>query len=66
VWGARPPLGAPFLYVGQDGVPDRFRETWRAIDEGPTERFVVRYQGIPLRTVTVTPFAVFAGEARAR
>jgi hypothetical protein len=66
VWDARPTAGGPFLFAGSDGVPDSFRAAYRVYGEGPTERFPVRYGGEVVRTVTVTPFSLFAGDAPRR
>jgi 4-amino-4-deoxy-L-arabinose transferase-like glycosyltransferase len=62
VWDARPPLGGPFLFAGSDGPSEAFRRDYAAVGEGPTEREVVRYGGLPVRAITVTPFSVYAGD----
>jgi 4-amino-4-deoxy-L-arabinose transferase-like glycosyltransferase len=66
LWDARPPLGGPFLFAGSDGVTAAFRRDFRAIGEGPTERYGVRFHGLPVRDVTMTPFSVFAGDDHPR
>ncbi len=66
VWGARPAIGEPFLFVGFDGVTGDFRRTIGAGGEGPTLRATVSYRGVRLRSLTVTPFAHYAGDLARR
>ena len=61
LWGDRPRPGEPVLFVGFDGVPPDLARRIGAEGEGATGRAVVSYRGTPLRQVTVTPFARYAG-----
>jgi hypothetical protein len=64
VWSERPAPGEGFIFVGfVEGVSDAFRRDYTAAGEGTAERFVVRFAGAPLRGLSVTPFARFAGDA---
>ncbi|MFL5263401.1 MAG: glycosyltransferase family 39 protein [Anaeromyxobacteraceae bacterium] len=64
LWDERPAPGEAFLFVGSaDGVPDAFRREHDASGEGAAGRFTVRFGGAPLRSLSVTPFAHFAGRA---
>ena len=62
VWGERPALGEPFLFMGFDGVGRDFRRAFRAGGERSTERASFEYGGERLRDLSVTPFARFAGD----
>jgi 4-amino-4-deoxy-L-arabinose transferase-like glycosyltransferase len=64
VWDERPAPGEAFLFVGPEGgVPDAFRREHAVSGEGAAGRFTVRFGGAPLRSLSVTPFAHFAGRA---
>jgi 4-amino-4-deoxy-L-arabinose transferase-like glycosyltransferase len=62
VWGERPRPDEPFLFVGFEGVTDGFRRAFRAEGERATERVSIVQHGERLRTLSLTPFARYAGE----
>lgn len=63
VWDERPAPGEPFLFVNFDGVSPSFGERFAAAGERPTGRVEIVQAGVPLRALTVTPFARFTGDA---
>jgi hypothetical protein len=66
LWDETPAPGAPFLYVGIEGLDDEPRRVWRGEGRGPTVSFDVRFHGEVLRTGSVTPFSRFLGLERRR
>jgi 4-amino-4-deoxy-L-arabinose transferase-like glycosyltransferase len=62
LWDEQPAPGEAFVFVGSgEGVPEAFRREHEVAGEGTAGRFTVRFAGAPLRSLSVTPFARFAG-----